>query len=84
MIDEDEVPEETLAMELVERVEEAQQAIAWAAQKYRELYDRDPDKHSYCAAMETMIMAVNGIKADLAQEAAEYFPDTVYRENDMT
>jgi len=69
---EDEV-EESLAEDFVCRVEEAQFAIAWAGKLYRELYGKGPPG-SWSDAMDAMVQAANGIKADLAKEDGLTFP----------
>jgi hypothetical protein len=63
--------EYTVEHDLVDRVEEAQQSIAWAVQIYVEFYGHPPPGKTYHEMMDHLLEVKNAVKARLASETLD-------------
>lgn len=61
---------EDIRVDYIERVEEAQKAVAWAAEIYRELYG-DLPKGSWSDALNQLVQVSNQFKQELAASSED-------------
>ena len=67
------IEEESMAIDLVCRIEEAQKAIAWAVKAYIPLYGKLPDEGSWSVIMDHLVACSNIIKGEEAEGSGMFW-----------